>query len=550
MTTGSFLQRTFMRDSVFPSVAVMSRLVVSFITVAACICNVRAAGESMPEFKMPSVKEPSIPRRSAKVTDFGAVGDGKVLNTKAIAKGIDSLAIKGGGRLVFPAGIWLTGPIGLKSKIELRLEEGALVLFTPDLSQYPMHDIDMRGKPKRVTVSPIHGENLENIAITGRGVVDGSGEAWRPVKKMKMTERQWRGLLAQPGHVLEGTGSGEIWWPSAEAKKDLRPVLMKLVNCRRILLEGVTFQNSPNWNLNPTLCEDLTIRNIIVRNPWFSQNGDGLDLENCRNVILRDSRFDVGDDAICLKSGLNEEGRRIAVPTENILVENCIVYHGHGGFTIGSEMSSGVRNVKVNNCVFMGTDLGLRFKSTRGRGGVVEKIFISNILMTDIPTEAIGFNMYYGGQAPTETDGAIAESKAVPVSEETPQFRDIYIENVTARGAKQAVALQGLPEMPIRGIHLKNISITSENGIACTDAENITLTNVEILNSKGPVVDLLNSRDIKMDGITYSPQAASVIDARGAQTTGIAVKNTDFKTARKDINLSKGATRESIRIDP
>ena len=145
------------------------------------------------------------------------------------------------------------------------------------------------------------------------------------------------------------------------------------------------------------------------------------------------------------------------MPTENVLIEDCIVYHGHGGVTIGSEMSSGVRNVRVNNCVFMGTDIGLRFKSQRGRGGVVEKIYISNVRMTDIATDAIGFNLYYGGQAPGEggEGAAAAGSRSRAVSEKTPQFRDIYIENVVCRGARQAVALQGLPEMPIRGIHLQ-----------------------------------------------------------------------------------------------
>ncbi len=173
-----------------------------------------------------------------------------------------------------------------------------------------------------------------------------------------------------------------------------------LISCRRVLLEGVTFQNPPNWTLNPRLCKDVTIRNITVHNAWYAQNSDALDLESSRNVVVRGSSFDAGDDGVCLKSGMNAVGRRIGMPTENIWVENCVVYHAHGGVTIGSEMSGGVRNVYVNNCLFMGTDIGLRFKSTRGRGGIVEKIYIRNIGMTDIGAEAISFTMYYGGQAP------------------------------------------------------------------------------------------------------------------------------------------------------
>jgi DNA sulfur modification protein DndE len=257
----------------------------------------------------------------------------------------------------------------------------------------------------------------------------------------------------------------------------------------------------------------------------------------------------VGDDGICLKSGANEEGRRIGVPTENVLVQDCVVYHAHGGVTIGSEMSAGVRNVRVNNCVFMGTDVGLRFKSTRGRGGVVEKIYISNVRMTDIVTDAIGFNLYYGGQGPGEgSEGAAAEAKTEPVTEKTPQFRDIYIENVICRGARQAVALQGLPEMPIRGIHLNNVSLTAERGMACTDAQDITLDNVEILNSRGPVLNLLNSRDISVDRLTYAAGDGAVIKADGPNNT-ITIKRTDLKAGRPDFDLSNGATRESFKVE-
>jgi polygalacturonase len=525
----------------------------SILSFLLLVAGALVAGAALPKFEMPRVPEPKIPKRTVSVTDFGAVPDGKTLNTDAIAKGIAALADKGGGRLVFPPGIWLTGPIGLKSNVELHLEEGALVQFKPDYNLYPPIQLDVKGRAHTVATSPLHGENLENIAITGRGLFDGAGDAWRPVKKGKMTENQWKQLLAIPGSVLETNNN--LWWPSAEAKErerqdgGHRPNLLKLVNCRRVLLEGATFQNSPGWNLNPTLCTDLTLRNLSVRNPWYSQNGDGLDIENCRNVVLCGSRFDVGDDGICIKSGKDEEGRRIATPTENVLIEDCVVYHAHGGVTIGSEMSSGVRNVRVNNCVFMGTDLGLRFKSQRGRGGVVEKIYISNVRMTDIATDAIGFNLYYGGQGPGEGgEGAAAGAKPVPVSEKTPQFRDIYIENVVCRGARQAVALQGLPEMPIRGIHLDNVSITAELGVACTDAQDITLNKVEILNTRGPVISLLNSRDISVDRLTYPPGAEALLKADGPNNTA-AIRHTDLKAAKQDFDLSSGARREDFKVE-
>jgi polygalacturonase len=537
-TGGTRERRTTMKRLMLKKFALSSVLGLSMAGAA-------MAGNPTNQFVPPRVPEPKIPHRTVQVTDFGAVPDGKTLNTAAIAKGISELAKKGGGRLVFPPGIWLTGPIELKNKIELHLEEGALVQFTRDFHQYPNRELDMKGRKYTVTTSPICGENLEDIAITGQGVMDGGGDAWRPVKHSKMTAGQWQRLLSSGGVVQPG--KDEIWWPSNEAMKDRRPVLLKLVSCRKVLLDGVTFQNSPAWNLNPTLCEDVTIRNVTARNAWYSQNGDGLDLVHCRNVIVRGSRFDVGDDAICLKSGADAEGRRVGVPTENVLIEDCIVYHGHGGVTIGSEMSSGVRNVRVNNCTFMGTDIGLRFKSLRGRGGVVEKIFISNVRMTDIATDAIGFNLYYEGRAPAE--GGSVEAKPEPVNEGTPQFRDVYIQDVICLGAERAVALQGLPEMPIRGIHLRNVSISAKLGMSCSDAQDITLDNVEIRNRQGPVVNLAGSHDVRIDHLSCQPGAEALFEAQGADNSGIIIRNTDLKTAAKDFLLSNGAMRDAFKVE-
>jgi len=523
------------------------------------------------EFQMPQVKEPTIPIRLVNLADVGGSADGKTLNTEIIAKAIAALAEKGGGKLVVPPGIWLTGPVRLQSNIELHLETGALLQFTPDCKQYPLVVLDLNGEKEVSSVSPISGENLENVAITGHGIIDGSGSAWRPVKKSKLTEAEWKALTKYGGVVTEGDG---IWWPSQAAmdgeklvaqlrasgsfklqdyepaRQFLRPRLLKLINCRKVLIEGVTFQNSPFWTVNPTLCEDVTICNIICRNPWHGQNTDALDLESCRNVIVRDSVFDVGDDGICLKSGRDEVGRRIGAPTENVLIENCAVYHGHGGFIIGSEMSGGVRNIRVNNCVFMGTDIGLRFKSTRGRGGIVEKVYISNVRMTDIPAEAIGFNMYYSGKAPLDAKGDLMmiAQKEVQVDDGTPKFRDIYIEDVVCRGARSAVLIQGLPEMPIRGIHLKNISITAERGMVCMDAENVTCENVEILNSKGPVLNLFDTRDLVLDHLTYTAGAEVAVKAQGDKNNGIVIKNTDLNAAAKDFTLTNGATASAFQI--
>lgn len=485
----------------------------------------------MAGFKMPVVSEPKIPARTAKITDFGAVAGGQTLCTDAIAKGIDSLAAQGGGRLIIPAGIWLTGPIVLKSNIELRAEEGALVQFSKDTTLFQ-------------GTALIWGENLENIAITGHGIFDGAGEVWRPVKHYKMTEIQWKALVASGGRVAQDT-----WYPAIEGGGNRRPRMLIFRSCRRILLEDTTFQNSPMWNLNPSFCDDVTIRNLTIRNPWYSQNGDGLDIESCKNVIVRGTRLDVGDDALCLKSGAGEDARKNGRPTENVLIEDCTVYHGHGGFTIGSEMSGGVRNIRVNNCVFIGTDIGLRFKTQRGRGGVVERIYLSNIQMTNIPTDAISFNMYYGGAGPTEESHEVGEVAAVPVGEGTPQFRDIFIENVICRGAQRAVQLQGLPEMPISGIHLRNVSISSELGLVCQDAQGITLSGIEINNTKGPVASFVGSKGVTIDRLAYPAGTETLFQLVGKNNSGIAVRGTDAKAAKQAIGVATGAQTEAIKIE-
>ena len=500
--------------------------------VFASFASAQSADDWMSGFVMPVVKEPAIPAHVARITDFGAVSGGRVLCTEAIAKAIDSVAAQGGGRVVIPPGIWLAGPIVLKSNVELRAEEGALVQFSTDTKLFNGPAL-------------ISGENLENIAITGHGIFDGAGDAWRPVKHYKMTEVQWKALVASGGRV---DAQQDMWYPSEGGLR--RPRMLNLRSCRRVLLEDATFQNSPSWNINPAFCDDVTIRNLNIRNPWYSQNGDGLDLESCRNVIIRGTRLDVGDDALCMKSGAGAEARKSGRPTENVLIEDCTVYHGHGGFTIGSEMSGGVRNIRVNNCVFIGTDIGLRFKTQRGRGGVVEKIYLSNIQMTNIPTDAISFNMYYGGAGPTEeADNGLVESKPAAVSEGTPQFRDIYIENVTCLGARRAVQLQGLPEMPIAGIHLRNVSITADQGLVCQDAKNITLSGVEIVNSKGPVASFVGSRDITVDKLTYHAGADTLFKVFGKNNAGIAVRDTDAKGAKQAVELTNGAEAGAIKIE-
>lgn len=462
---------------------------------------------------------PKIPAHIVSLADFGT-GDGATLNTEAFEKAFATLAEKGGGRLTVPPGIWLTGPVHFRSHTELHVERGALIKFSGDYKLYPLTVINLKGEKEVDSTSPISGVNLEDVAITGPGIIDGDGDAWRPLKKDKLGEADWKALVKSGGVTDE---KSTTWYPSRNvmaggklveqlrktnsldlaeyepAHQFLRPKMVRFIGCQRVLLQDTTFQNPPNWTLNPALCDDVSILNVQVRNLPTAQNSDALDLESCRHAIIRGCIFDVGDDGICLKSGKDAAGRRIGVPTEDVLIEGCTVYHAHGGFTIGSEMSGGVRNVRVDNCTFMGTDVGLRFKSSRGRGGVVEKIYVANVRMTDIPGDAINFNLYYGGKSALEETAGDAGTNLPPVTEATPQFRDIHIENILCRGAKKAIVLQGLPEMAIRGIALKNVTITSQQGVEVTDAENISFENVRVENKTGEPVKTLRVKNSNLE---------------------------------------------------
>ena len=461
--------------------------------------------ENLP-FKMAEVKAPLIPDAKVSLRDFGAVGTGDVLCTDAFAKAIDQLSKTGGGHLVVPRGVWLTGPIVLKSNIDLHLEAGAVIQFAADEDLYPLIKTSFEGLDTRRCQSPLSANGATNISITGQGVIDGNGQYWRPVKRSKMTDSQWKAVLSRPGGrelrkdywvPSEGYAKGEsganmnVPAATTEAewqaiKRFLRPVMVSLVSCKNVLLQGVIFQNSPAWNLHPLMCENIIIDNVLARNPFYAQNGDALDLESCKNALIVNSKFDAGDDGICIKSGKDADGRRRGMACANVVVDGCTVFAGHGGFVVGSEMSGGVNNIMVRNCQFLGTDVGLRFKSTRGRGGIVENIFIDGISMTDITTYALTFNMYYGGKSVTEVlaEGGQQQQAKMPVTEETPIFRNIDIRNVVCHNAGFAMEFNGLPEMPIDRITLTNIDILARHDATFQNCQNIIRENVRVRLTK------------------------------------------------------------------
>lgn len=521
----------------------------------------------------PTVRQVSFPNDTLNITAFGAKGDGQHLNTDPINEAIIACSQKGGGVVLVPAGLWLTGPIEMKSNVNLHISREAVVLFTDDFNQYKLVESNWEGEPAWRNQSPISGKNLENVAITGSGVIDGNGGAWRMVKRNKMTETQWKKLVSSGGVVDE---KANIWYPSesslrgaqqkkagvmrpgttaadfSDVKDFLRPNLLVFTSCKRVLLEGVTIQNSPAWNLHPLMCEELTLRRILVRNPWYAQNGDGVDIESCKNVLVEDCTFDVGDDGICIKSGRDKAGRDRGMPTENVIIRNNIVYHAHGGFVIGSEMSGGARNIWVEDCSFIGTDIGLRFKTTRGRGGVVENIFINNINMVDIPGEAILFDMYYAAVDPVPLVGENREPVQVvklPVTEETPRFRNFVIRNVHVHGAEKGIFVRGLPEMPIQNILIENANIVAKKGVELIEASNIELKNLTIATEEtNPLIHIDNGENITIDGLDPKEGVDLLVSVSGGASKKIQLLNTAKSNIKKLSEFSNGADRKSLVI--
>ena len=523
---------------------------------------------------LPVITQPKFKKDTISIKKFGAVADGYFLNTKAINDAIDALSKKGGGVVLVPSGLWLTGPVVLKNNINLHIATGATLLFTPDKDQYPLVEANWEGLPQMSNQSPISATNAINIAITGKGIIDGNGDVWRAVKSDKLTESQWKKKVASGGVLSEDK---KTWYPSESFMKGskmpanpgaiapdrdaafyqsikdfLRPNLLLFTKCKNVLLEGVVFQNSPAWCLHPLMCENLSVKNVFVKNPWYAQNGDGIDVESCKNVLIENSVFDVGDDALCMKSGRDAEGRKRAMPTENVIIRNCTVYAAHGGFVIGSEMSGGARNIWVSNCTFVGTDIGLRFKTTRGRGGVVENIFINDIYMKDIPAEAILFDMYYMAKDPVVLAGEKRELPKVEfktVDETTPIFKNFHITNVYCNGAEKGIFVRGLPEMHVNDIVLENMVLQSNKGIDVQEASNITFKNIKIISKEtDPVVDVVQSDNLSFDNITYKNGAELLFRINGERTKNITIKNTDASKAKEKITYELGATEKSLTI--
>jgi len=445
---------------------------------------------------------------------LGADDSGKRINTSLINNTIAGLSDKGGGTLYFPAGKYLTGAIKLKSNITIELESGATLLFSDNFDDYlPFVEMRYEGVVMKSFSPLFYGVKEENITIKGRGTIDGQGKKWWDEFYRVITHLQKNGvrdintyqaLWDKENNAEELYRLTNTDYTGTLKRRFFRPPLFQVLRCKNIRIEGVTIVNSPFWTLNPEFCENITITGVTIHNP-DSPNTDGINPSSCKNVHISDCHITVGDDCITLKSGRDAQARNLAVPCENITITNCTMLAGHGGVVIGSEVSGDVRKVVISNCVFDGTDRGIRLKSTRGRGGIVEEIRVSNIVMKNIQGEAIILNLMYSKMEPE------------PVSERTPVFRNIHITNLTGTEVNTAIRIIGLEEMPVSDITFNNIHIQSKEGVMIDRARNITLRDVRI-DSSSPF-EISNAENVMMHNVwTGTPDAEksliTIIDSR------------------------------------
>lgn len=414
------------------------------------------------------------------VTDFGAVADGAALCTKAFERTIGECEKNGGGTVFVPAGTYLTGAIFLKSNMNFYVEAGAVINFVQDVSEYPVVVSRWEGVKREVYASCIQAEGEENVTVSGEGTLDGHGEFW------------WKLFLEKKNE-----------YP--------RPKMISHDNCTNVRIEGITVKNSPSWTINPICCENVTIDKVTIVNPSNSPNTDGINPESCKNVHISNCHVDVGDDCIAIKAGTEETAERVSC--ENITITNCTMVHGHGGVVLGSEMSGSIRNVTISNCVFVGTDRGIRLKSRRGRGGVVEDVRVNNIVMKEVICPFIANLYYFCG--PKGDEKYVWDKEPYPVTEETPAFRRLHFANITAREVTAAAGyFYGLPEMLVEDITFDNVYISmaddaepdypamladaepvKKKGFFIANSKDIIFNNVTIANQDGPAFEISDSSD-------------------------------------------------------
>ena len=495
----------------------------------AALLAVAHADEAAWRVQMPEILKrivpPVFPGRDFEITRFGAVEGGKVKGTRAIAAAIAACAAAGGGRVVVPAGKFLTGPIHLRSNVELHLADAAEVIFSDRFEDYLPPVLVRLGGVEIYNYSPlIYARDCTNIAVTGRGRLNGNAKAWWDWQRRE-TRRSFE-MSAQgvpPELRVFGTPEAAI-----------RPSFLSMVNCKNILLEGFTIGSGPNWTIHPIYCENTTIRRVSVVTD--GPNNDGIDPDSCRDMLIEHCTFDTGDDCVVLKSGYNEDGWRVNRPTENVIMRHCASKRGHGGLVIGSEMSGEVRNVFMHDCHFEGTDRAIRIKSRRDRGGMVENIYARDLKVKNMQHEVVILSMGY------TADPNSAASQKPPI------FRNMRFEGISGSGAPTAILIEGEADSPVENIQFANMTLATTRGVVASHATGLLFDNVQITPEKGPVFDLTAATQVTIRNSKAAAGTAIFLKLQGKSSTGIRIETSDLTAAKHQLALGDGVAAEAVSI--
>jgi polygalacturonase len=446
------------------------------ILLFSCSC-LKQTGWSAVDKIIGEIHEPVFPEKEYYITDYQAIGDGLSDCTEAITQAIASCHENGGGRVIVPEGDFLTGAIHLKSNVNLHLEEGARLLFSTDPEAYLPLVVTRWEGVDCYNYSPlIYANGAENIAITGKGILDGQANSgnwwiWKGRKEYGLspelpvhviTEGRKRLLMFEQNHTpLEERVMGDGGY--------LRPPFVQFYNCRKILVAGITVLNAPFWVIHPVMSENIVVRGVTINS--HGPNNDGCNPESSKNVLIENCLFDTGDDCIAIKSGRNNDGRRWNIPSENIVVRNCTMKNGHGGVVIGSEVSGGCRNVFVEDCVMDSPELerALRIKTNSLRGGITENIYMRNVTVGEVKEAVIKINCMY-------------EMKPGVSGEHPPVIRNIHVSDVTSKKSRYAIYLHGIEGLDcISDIHISNCSFEGvQEPFRMVDADHLDLDRTMI----------------------------------------------------------------------
>jgi polygalacturonase len=411
------------------------------------------------EFPLP--KKFELPALTVNIRDFG-IEDGSRI-TKAVERAIEYVAQNGGGRVVIPEGNWISGKIHLKSNLELHFEKGAVVKFDPTPEEYLPIVFTVYGGIRCYNYSSlIYGIGLENVALTGQGELDGSGEEWWKWAK-NLTARE---ILYHAGLPVEQRRFGT-------PEYGLRPMFLQIIESKNVLIEGLKFTNSPCWTVNTVWCTDVTVRGVTVENPEISPNTDGVNIESCNRALVEDCTVvSGGDDMFCIKAGRNEDAWEVGIPCENVIIRRCksLMPSKSGGIVIGSEMSAGVRNILAEDCDFAHNINCIRIKSKDGRGGFVENVDYKNIHMKK-GMRGINLSYRYSCEA---TDDAKEPGKYMPV------LRNISFENITCDDVDDGISIDGIPGGVMENIHFKSIAMKAKKCLSADSVNGLYMCDVKL----------------------------------------------------------------------